>query len=437
MKYRFSLILIIIQLATCFPLLAQWQVEGGLYDTFSLEVAPSTGLSAVYLVYGTRQLSISYQLSSDAPAKAYTYSQSALNPTPIKFQQTNSTLSIIDPQVGLGYVIEQEGRSPVYMWVIDYEANSLQINSLSVNPELSNCYSLALTFDRVAPELFYHTINGQRKDIERLYTLSYNTLQWDEENKIFVDVELSEEVKGYKDITIDAPLTDTEFTIVGDQFLAHWGIADKATSENYTAIAVDGRATAEHILRESGNELDKQFGTTIGGSAPVDVEFRSYVNENVVSYVAWEFSRDREFEVIDATYTDADLSYSFEEEGNTYVRCVVNNSQGSCEKVIETFEITTVESMLKVPNVFTPQSRSGNNQMFKVAYKSIIDFEAIVYNVWGNELYRWTDPSKGWDGKYKGKYVPTGAYYYFIKAEGVGGKKYELKGDINVLNSIE
>ena len=437
MKYKFSLILIIIQLATNLPLLAQWQVEGGLYDTYSLEVAPSTGLSKVFLVYGTRQLNIGYQLPSDAPAKAYTYSQSALNLSPIRFQQSNSALSIIDPQVGLGYVIDQEGQSPVYMWVIDYEASSLQINSLTINQELSNCYSVALTFDRVAPELFYHTINGQRKDIERLYTLSYNTLHWDEENKFFSDKIAKEEVKGYKDIAVDSPLIDTEFTIVGDQFLSHWGIVDKAVSEVYAAIAVDGRATAEHIVRESGNEIDKQFGTNIGGSAPVDVDFRSYVNDNVVSYVAWEFSRDKEFEVIDATFTDPDLSYSFEEEGTTYVRCVVNNSQGSCEKVIENFEVTTVESMLEVPNVFTPQSRSGNNQIFKVAYKSIIEFEAIVYNVWGNELYRWTDPSNGWDGKYNGKYVPTGAYYYFIKAEGVGGKKYELKGDINVLNSIE
>ncbi len=437
MKYRFSLILIIIQLATSFPLFAQWQVEGGLYDTYSLEVAPSTGLNKVYFVYGIRQLKIGYQLPSDAPAKVFTYSQSALNLTPIRFQQTNSTLSVIDPQVGLGYVVEQEGQSPVYMWVIDYEANSLKINSLSVNQELSNCYDVALTFDRVAPELFYQTINGQRKDIERLYTLTYNTLQWDEENKFFSEETVTEEVNGYKNIAVSSPLTDTDFTIIGDQFLSHWGIASKATSEVYSAIAVDGRATAEHIVRESGNELDKQFGTTIGGSAPVDVDFRSYVNDDVVSYVAWEFSRDREFEVIDATYADPDLSYSFEDEGTTYVRCVINNSQGSCEKVIENFEITTVESMLKVPNVFTPQSRSGNNQIFKVAYKSIIDFEAIVYNVWGNELYRWTDPSKGWDGRYNGKYVPTGAYYYFIKAKGVGGKRYELKGDINVLNSIE
>ena len=45
-----------------------------------------------------------------------------------------------------------------------------------------------------------------------------------------------------------------------------------------------------------------------------------------------------------------------------------------------------------------------------------------------------TSPSQGWDGKYKGKLVPAGAYFYVIKAIGADGKKYELSGDINIIN---
>ena len=44
-----------------------------------------------------------------------------------------------------------------------------------------------------------------------------------------------------------------------------------------------------------------------------------------------------------------------------------------------------------------------------------------------------SDPSQGWDGKYKGKVVKPGVYYYVIDAEGSEGKKYKLKGDINVV----
>ena len=45
------------------------------------------------------------------------------------------------------------------------------------------------------------------------------------------------------------------------------------------------------------------------------------------------------------------------------------------------------------------------------------------------------DPSMGWDGKYKGKYVPAGVYYYVINAVGSDGRKYKLSGDINIIGS--
>ena len=49
------------------------------------------------------------------------------------------------------------------------------------------------------------------------------------------------------------------------------------------------------------------------------------------------------------------------------------------------------------------------------------------------KVAEFTDPAQGWDGKYNGKYVPSGVYYYVIKAEGADGKKYKLNGDINII----
>ena len=92
---------------------------------------------------------------------------------------------------------------------------------------------------------------------------------------------------------------------------------------------------------------------------------------------------------------------------------------------------------LEVPNLFTPDSPSGYNQIFKVVYKSLIKYDCKVFNRWGVQVYHGTNPAEGWDGRYKGKLVPTGAYFYVIDAEGVGGKKYKKKGDINVIRTKE
>ena len=57
-----------------------------------------------------------------------------------------------------------------------------------------------------------------------------------------------------------------------------------------------------------------------------------------------------------------------------------------------------------------------------------------MFNRWGLEMAHLTHPSRGWDGRYKGKLVPSGVYYYVITATGTDGQEYKLAGDINILN---
>ena len=80
------------------------------------------------------------------------------------------------------------------------------------------------------------------------------------------------------------------------------------------------------------------------------------------------------------------------------------------------------ESMLLVPNVFTPNG-DGANDEFRVAYRSIKEFHCWVYNRWGHLVYEWTDPAKGWDGTIGGKPAAEGAYFYVIRALGTDADK--------------
>ncbi len=90
--------------------------------------------------------------------------------------------------------------------------------------------------------------------------------------------------------------------------------------------------------------------------------------------------------------------------------------------------------MLKCPNAFTPFNQDGVNDIWKVSYSSIIEFECHIFNRSGRKIISFTDPSQGWDGRFGGKFVPAGAYYYVIKARGADGKDYKLSGDINLID---
>lgn len=415
-------------------LFAQWQVSGGLYPVYTHIPATSTGLDAVYILFGMNHSSVSFQSTESSPMRCFRYSASAVFPEQVDAVQEGNRITVSDPQPGYGYFVEQNNRNLSYIWLIDYQPLMLKIKSLAIDAETSDCDFTRLIFDRESPAIRFFTINGGVEELQRKFTLSWQTLKWNDEQKEYLPEDKSEEITGNRELSVEASLCNASYTLSGDQFLTFWNIPVSVTSPEYVAIAVAGQAFAEQHIREAGNELDKNTGE-LGGSAPVDISFTGYANYPVTTYQAWEISRDKEFEVLEATYPDQNLDYSFESEGTTYVRFIVSNAHGTCEKVVQTFTINTSESSLEVPNVFTPGSETGNNLIFKVAYKSIVKFEGWVFNRWGNQLFHWTNPADGWDGTFNGKIVPTGAYYYVIDAEGVGGKKYKLKGDINVLRT--
>ena len=70
-----------------------------------------------------------------------------------------------------------------------------------------------------------------------------------------------------------------------------------------------------------------------------------------------------------------------------------------------------------------------------MAYKSIVSFKCWIFNKWGVQICYLDSPDKGWDGRYHGKYVDPGVYYYVIEAKGSNNQKIKLKGHINILRS--
>lgn len=76
---------------------------------------------------------------------------------------------------------------------------------------------------------------------------------------------------------------------------------------------------------------------------------------------------------------------------------------------------------IESPNAFTPNSSNDNDKFYlKDINYDIEKFEMYIYNRWGELMYKTNEVGRngGWDGKYKGKLCPAGAYVWMVFING-------------------
>lgn len=109
-------------------------------------------------------------------------------------------------------------------------------------------------------------------------------------------------------------------------------------------------------------------------------------------------------------------------------------SDGICFDTI-TFSITVAgESSLYVPNVFTPNNDDVNDLFFPRAF-GMRSLECTIMNRYGEIVHSWIGTKGFWDGYTfpAGVACSEGTYFYWIKAEGLDGKSYNVNGSITLL----
>ncbi|HXU27796.1 MAG TPA: gliding motility-associated C-terminal domain-containing protein, partial [Bacteroidia bacterium] len=109
-------------------------------------------------------------------------------------------------------------------------------------------------------------------------------------------------------------------------------------------------------------------------------------------------------------------------------------SVGTC---VETYSqiiiVNEPTSSIIIPNVFTPNG-DAINDWFTITGVSISDFNCIIYDRWGLEMFESNSLAISWDGKNKkGVAVPDGVYYYIINAKGNDLKTNTYKGYVTLI----
>lgn len=89
---------------------------------------------------------------------------------------------------------------------------------------------------------------------------------------------------------------------------------------------------------------------------------------------------------------------------------------------------------MTIPNVFTPNDDMTNDIFLPRDILSLKEFEIVILNRWGNEMYISTDFTEGWDGLTKrGNEAEAGTYFWKIIFEEVYGKTGAKHGNLTLI----
>lgn len=108
---------------------------------------------------------------------------------------------------------------------------------------------------------------------------------------------------------------------------------------------------------------------------------------------------------------------------------VVTNNNGC--KTSDSVMLIPCNALLWMPNAFTPNG-DGLNDVFEAKYdhEAKFTFKMLVFNKWGEEIFKSNDIKKGWDGTYRGEPCPVDMYTWIISFEISGSNNAKQKSPI-------
>ena len=358
-----------------------------------------------------------------------------------------------------GYYIKKDGVSYSPFYVFKCPIADLK---MSVDP---TCDNTTIRLKGNTAGFTYFRPDGTMGTRARTYSLEYNALAWNGES--WADSAATMEGKLVSSISMPAIYGHTPITIWYDRDIRRKldldsvCVTDTLVADSLKAIAfhLESLATTRGSKGEKSNEMNRPTdqkiitaSTTEEYSGALEVAFYSNPTPSAhPMFFKWSIYKATE---LIATRNDMEIRYAFSEPGSYRVVCWVNSYE--CKPDSQEMKVNIAESYLRVPNVFTPDG-NGQNDEFRVSYRSLKEFHIWVYNRWGKLVYESTDPAKGWDGTINGRDAAEGAYFYVIRAKGTDAGKdagfmskisykkktkmqdesligiYQMSGDINLL----
>jgi gliding motility-associated-like protein len=232
------------------------------------------------------------------------------------------------------------------------------------------------------------------------------------------------------------------------------GNGDQSTLSNpFTTYTIDG-ATQVNLILTSVHGCDTTLSTTvevyplpIAAFVPDPDNFTTaalprfrFNNTSTVSSILgsiiqksyWEFGDPIN---PDDTSTERSPTYFYQSDTGTYRVYLLVETNFGCQDTFSYSVVIGPDLIVYVPNAFTPTKDAGpqENDEFKAFISGEKSMELIIFNRWGEVVFRTTDKNLEWDGTYKGEPVQQDVYAYQLVVVALNDKVYNFTGTITVI----
>lgn len=99
-----------------------------------------------------------------------------------------------------------------------------------------------------------------------------------------------------------------------------------------------------------------------------------------------------------------------------YVTIIDDKGCMAKDSVTVLADFTKAVSSYPIPSAFSPNNDGRNDCFGLIKWGQITELRFQVFNRWGERVFSTTDPTRCWDGRFKGILQPAGGFAYIIKA---------------------
>lgn len=122
---------------------------------------------------------------------------------------------------------------------------------------------------------------------------------------------------------------------------------------------------------------------------------------------------------------------TYEEPGLYYITLIAYDEKGCTDSIVKPLLIHEAY-YIYVPNTFTPDGLRYNNT-FKVSTVGIKSLQIMIFNRWGEVVFKADELDFEWDGTYENVNVPDGTYSWKIEYLTNENISHTITGHVNVI----